>query len=700
MRVDGVRRPTSRALAAIASVVAVLVAVMAVVGFASGSGPSSAGLGRTDTVLVVSVPGLRWQDLAATDTPSLDALMPARALLSVRAIGPRTTAVEGSLTVGAGNRIEAPDDTARLVDGRCIPGVLDAAARSADDELNGAVAGALGDRLRRLGVTTTVHGSPSAIGALMGTDGCVDRYVAPEVAWQGSVGEGVTLVEFGGLESTEIAAERARIIAEVDEQIAGIEVPREALVLVFAPMAPFGEPEVTVAGARPAHGGGDDGDTLVSATTRRAGYVTLPDVAPAILAALGDDPADLPASMNGTEWRTTAADASPEASAHVARLADLAERVLMRDRLVGPVSVVLVVLIVLCGAAALAGRARLARTLAPIVVGYPTVTFVSGLVAFHQLPLSFVVVMTPLVSAVLASVAVNAFQRMGRWAPVGMLAALLWGVLVVDVVTGGRLQINTPLGYTPTVAGRFQGFGNLSFGLVAVASVVTAVLAFQHLCDRAVPGGAGGTGGAEPPPPADRRLPVVLAAAVGAITTVAVAAPGFGSDVGGTLAIVPTFAVVVALVAGRRIGWRRALVTGAATVVVVGVLAVIDLARPAETRTHLGRFLDDLLNGDGGLVIRRKLDSNLAILTSSFWSFVLIGVVAAVFVAAWRRRESVRVALDRRPALRVFLVGFAVVATLGFALNDSGLAVPSIMLSVAVPWVVASVVEVVRRVGR
>ncbi len=708
---------------AVAAMGAVLVAVMAAFGFGAGSGPASDGLGRTGTVLLVSVPGLRWQDLSATGTPRLDALMPARGLLSVRAIGPRTTAVEGLLTLGAGNRIEAPDDAAALVDGRCIPGVLDPAARSADDESNGAEAGALGERLRSLGVVTTVHGSPRAIGALMGADGCVDRFVpaalAPPLAppvdpsvdpsaappvdpsvepsWPSEVGDGVTLVEFSGLETTEVAADRARTIAAIEERLAAMVVPDDALVIVIAPMAPLGDPEVTVAAVRPPRGTAEVGAELVSATTRRAGYVTLPDVAPAVLAALGDDPADLPPSMNGTAVRTTPDGGSPDAATHVDRLADLAERVLMRDRAVGPVSVLLVVLMALCGGAALAGRARAARTLAPIVIGYPTVTFLWGLVAFHQLPLTFTVVVTPLVSAVLASVAVNAFHRIGRWAPVGALAAVLWAVLVADVVTGGHLQINTPLGYSPTVAGRFQGFGNLSFGLVAAASVVTAVLALQHLTERTRAVGPDGPGDREP---GSRRVAVAVAAVVGAVTAVAVAAPGFGSDVGGTLAIVPTFVVVVALVAGRRIGWRRAVATAAATVAVVGVLAAIDLARPAQSRTHLGRFLDDLLNGDGGLVLRRKLNGNLSILTSSFWSFVLIAAAALGAFAAWRRRDRVRAAVAQRPALGVFLAGFAVVAGLGFALNDSGLAVPAIMLAVAVPWLVASEVEVVRREPR
>jgi uncharacterized membrane protein YraQ (UPF0718 family) len=99
-------------------------------------------------------------------------------------------------------------------------------------------------------------------------------------------------------------------------------------------------------------------------------------------------------------------------------------------------------------------------------------------------------------------------------------------------------------------------------------------------------------------------------------------------------------------------------------------------------------------------VIRRKMRGNLAILTSSFWSYILIGVVIVAAAVVWRRRDSLRSALDARPSLRVFLAGFSIVALLGFALNDSGIAVPLIMLAVTVPWIVASVVPVVKRAGR
>ncbi len=683
------RRPAAGTTVVLVVAVVVLL-VSAVRGFTTGSGPTSTSFGPAETAVIVSIPGLRWQDLVATDTPAIDSYLGRAGVLSVRAIGPETDLLEGYLTLGAGNRVEAAGVSADLVDGRCVPGVLAAAAQSALDDLNGAEPGALGASLREAGVRTSVRGNADAIAGLMGVDGCVDAYSSLAASRGVPIESGVTLVELAGLEGTDLSAERSELLERFDAELAQLDVPAAALAMLVAPTAIFDRAEVTVFGVR-----NDASETrpgsVVSSTTRRADYVTLADVAPAVLAAFG---IEAPDSMNGAEVRGTVdGSGDVDRDAQQWRLADLAERVEFRDRAVGPVSVVMVVLMVLCGVAALGRRPRLARTLAPIVAAYPTVAFTTGLVDYHQLPLNFVVVMVPCVAVVMASVAVSGFGRFGAWAPVGALIVLHWLVQVVDVMSGGHLQINTPLGYTPTIAGRFQGYGNLSFGLVGASAVVVAVMGMHasHRIDATLPTTVAFG--------ATRRVWWV-AAWVGAMTAVAVAAPAYGSDVGGTLAIVPTFAVIVAMMAGYRIGWRRLLVLGAGSVMLVAALGALDLSRPDESRTHLGRFLDDLLHGDGGLVIRRKMRGNLSILTSSFWSYLLIAAVVVGSAVAWRHRPALRSALLARPGLRVFVAGFAMVALLGFGLNDSGIAVPAIMLAIAVPWVVASMIPITRRTVR
>lgn len=644
------------------------VLALAAVGWSGSSGPSTTAFAHGHDVLLISIPGLQWHDLDGSDTPELDRFLGASALLSVRALGPTTTRTEGYLSIDAGNRVAADGVDAELNDGRCVADLVAAAASSADDDLNGAEPGAFGDELAAAGIATSVYGSPAAIAALMDSQGCVDTYAAdlPE-----EIPPGVTVIELDGLSASGTAAARVAALDRIDAELGALAVPDTTIVFVVAPNAPDDAAEVTVAAARMPVG---ELRSLSSPTTRRAGYVTLSDVAPTVLDIAG---LEVPESMNGTVMAIAGSHAE-DLTGQVSDAADLSARVAFRDRAVGPVSVVMIVLLVLCAASAIGRRARPARLFAPIVLAYPSVTFLLGLAPYHHLPLDFVVVSIPVLAMVLATVATSSLSARGPWAPTGALAALLWVVLVVDVVTGGRLQINTPLGYTPTVAGRFQGYGNLSFGLVAAAAMVVAVLAAWAV-------------------PSRRTIVLGWAAWVGAITLVADAAPRFGSDVGGTLAVLPAAVVLVSVLAGRRIGWRRATIAIVGAVVLVAALAAIDLARPAASRTHLGRFADDLLHGDGGLVIRRKMRGNLSILTASAWSVVLLVLLVAVAVLAWRRRAMLNDALRDRLTTRAFLAGFVTVAVLGFALNDSGIAIPGVMLTVAVPWLVSSLMPVTRR---
>lgn len=663
-----VNRPVAVLTRVVAVVGVVVVLALAAFGFGGRSGPATTAIAPTRDVVLVSVPGLRWQDLDAAETPHLDQLLGASALLSVRALGPETSRTEAYLSLNAGNRVAADGVDAVVRDERCVPDLVDAAAESADDDLNGAEPGAFGEALADAGIHTTVVGGPSAIASLMDRQGCVGTYTTDLAG--GELPAGVVLVEFDGLDVDGPASERLAVIERIDAQLGSLVMPGGAAVLLVAVNAVDDRAEVTVTGLRI----GSQVQALTSPTTRRAGYVTLPDVAPTVLEMVG---LPVPDSMNGTPMAIAAAhdDGLPE---RTSTLADLVERVAFRDRAVGPVSVVMVVLLVLCAAAAIGRRARLARMLAPIVVAYPTLTFLLGLTPYHHLPLDFVVVMVPVTAAFAAAVATSVLSSRGSWVPTAALAGVLWLVQVGDIVTGGRLQINTPLGYTPTIAGRFQGYGNLSFGLVAASAVVVAVLAAWAV-------------------PARRGWVLGIAAWVGAVTLVADAAPRYGSDVGGTLAIIPGFVVLLTVLAGRRIGWRRVLAAGVGTVVLVAVLAAADLTRPASSRTHLGRFADDLLHGDGGLVIRRKMRGNLAILTSSVWSVVLLLLLVGIAWFAWRRRETLMDALRDRATTRAFLAGFVTVAVLGFALNDSGIAVPAVMLVAGVPWLVSSLVPVVRR---
>ena len=281
-------------------------------------------------------------------------------------------------------------------------------------------------------------------------------------------------------------------------------------------------------------------------------------------------------------------------------------------------SVVYIVLQALVyGAAVLALRAgrhrpklrRLALAGSLVVLAFPVVVFLSGLLPYDDLSVGAYVLVVLGASAVLAGVArLAAFGHL--LGPPLVLIGLNLLVMLADVATGGRLQINTVFGYSPIVAGRFTGFGNLSFALTAIAAIAVA--------DRRVGAAAACTaavGESTTWPP--EGWPLGLAAAILGVTLVFDGLPSIGSDVGGVLAAGPAFAVVLLMLAGHPVDRRRWSPSALGTLAVLGPSPALDLSRPADQRTHLGRFVESVTDGGAGTVVTRKLESNVSILTSS-----------------------------------------------------------------------------------
>jgi hypothetical protein len=90
--------------------------------------------------------------------------------------------------------------------------------------------------------------------------------------------------------------------------------------------------------------------------------------------------------------------------------------------------------------------------------------------------------------------------------------------------------------------------------------------------------------------------------------------------------------------------------------------------------------------GDIGDTIQRKALSNLHILTSSIWTLIIPVALAFLLFLALRPPGLLHALQRDVRGLRACLVGGLVAGILGFAVNDSGVAVPSMMLAVLLPY--------------
>ena len=280
-----------------------------------------------------------------------------------------------------------------------------------------------------------------------------------------------------------------------------------------------------------------------------------------------------------------------------------------------------------------------------------------------------------------------------RWVlgPAGVVAGVTALLLGADVATGARLQLSAPMGVQPLLGARYYGFNNTAFALFAAAVVLLASAIANPMVLRG-----------------RRRPAVVVVVAIGLGATVLDGLPGLGSDLGGPPGLVPGFAVLALLAAGVRLTWRRVVLVLGGGAAAVTFFAVLDWLRPADSRTHLGRFVQTVLDGGGWPVIARKAGQNLHTLAGSALSLLAsVGLVLALVLLTRAARRAAHAPDggayawlsnglplgrlgDEAPMIRPAVVGLVVVLGITFAVNDSGIVIPAVGLGLAFPLLVAA----------
>jgi hypothetical protein len=145
---------------------------------------------------------------------------------------------------------------------------------------------------------------------------------------------------------------------------------------------------------------------------------------------------------------------------------------------------------------------------------------------------------------------------------------------------------------------------------------------------------------------------------------------------------VPVFALTLVALSGRRVTWRTLATAGGAAAAALAAATTVDLLRPPDDRTHLGRLASDTVHhGPGQLVttIARKWDANVALLRQTPWSWavpVIAGFLLYVLVVRRRWTEL----LPPGSPLRIGVVAALAAGILGFAVNDSGVVVTALVL--------------------
>ncbi|HWD09699.1 MAG TPA: hypothetical protein VHA57_11480, partial [Actinomycetota bacterium] len=692
---------------------------------------------RPQKVVIVSLPGVTWRDVARGTAPTLKSLAEtwSMASLSVRVVDSPTDPASAFATIGAGNRARGlgPGDDSYTPNAGPLPGGgLQVAEwrQVVNDNAHlhfGAVPGSLGDALHAAGLKTGVVGNedeingglrvPQSYAALALADSA-GRVDAGNVGEALSPGTGLATVEDPSAIAAAAAAALSTasvVLVDLDEarragddlssaetrlrnqpSAAVLDSPvrtaaiarddralaatlqsvdlRHDTVIVLGTVGPGASwPDTLTVAVEAGVGVARDG-WLTSATTQRDGLITLPDVAPQILSLLGRP---IPRSMTGQAIQSV-----PASSNRLAALVGLDQAAnSYRDRIAS----LLLVLGVVAVASFVAGWVRLARgytpgkvllTAAGLALGAaPVAALVQAAVGAERWSVVPAFVLLAAVDGAIVAVAMAGPWRRWPMGPPGFVVAVTVAVIAGDLLSGSHGQLVSLIGYSPIEAGRFYGLSPLSFAVLS-----TDVLAFGAVL-AAVAG----------------RRAAWAAAGIGALTVVVAGAPMFGAKFGAILTLVPAFGLLVVALSARRVSAGKVLLLLVAAGAVALAAGVADALRPSQQQTHIGRFIAGLFGGGPGSVsdvIIRKLDANLGIYGRVPFAMLIPVVLAFLAFALWRPPPWLRSRIAAVPGLGAGLWAALAANVIGAAVNDSGAGIPAMGLVIGVPMVMVVLMRV------
>jgi len=450
------------------------------------------------------------------------------------------------------------------------------------------------------------------------------------------------------------AAERNRLLHNMDAFIGQISrqmSPRDLLLVIspspsksqleaknsFTPVVAFG------AGYRGA---------LTSGSTRRNLVVANTDIAPTVLAFMGIKEFDL--SMIGqpmTAKYDPAIDALKEAQILSATSAQA-------NRLRAPLVKGYVVFQIIVIAIALCGLTVFNRSLpwlSPLIVAVGVVPLVLLPLGRLNLPFDWLYGLIAVVVSIIGTwLLCLGFRRryLSAFVCLSLLSVL---ALDFDLLTGATMIKSSVLGYDPMAGARYYGVGNEYMGVIIGSSILAGAAFYQRW----------------PRKPVLWMIGVFLV-----LQALLISAPGLGANTDGVITAPAAFLVTLMLLSDLRISLRTLMILASLIGASVLGLIAVDLSRPPELQSHVGRAATQIIDGgwrEALTIIARKGSMNLKLMRYTVWSRVFLAMLAALVILIYRPVGAMSRIKSDYPRLFQGFAGIVVGAVVGLVVNDSGI---------------------------
>lgn len=255
---------------------------------------------------------------------------------------------------------------------------------------------------------------------------------------------------------------------------------------------------------------------------------------------------------------------------------------------------------------------------------------------------------------IITGILIIVLYYLGRKEPLNIIlyASLLVSAgLILDIGLGQNLIKNSILGYDPIIGARYYGIGNEYMGVL-----IGAVLIFTTtLLDR-------------------YNMNKYFVILFYLLTTIVIAFPTMGANVGGTITAVFAFLFTSIRLLQKKINIKRLIYILIGVISVVVVMAVIDLFF-MENHSHLASAIQQIVD-NGPIVIyqiiTRKIAMNIRVMGVTVWSRVLLMTIAIVGILFYRPAGIIKKITSTYPNMTIGWGGIIVACGVSFAVNDSG----------------------------
>ncbi len=392
---------------------------------------------------------------------------------------------------------------------------------------------------------------------------------------------------------------------------------------------------------------------LTSANTRREGIVTLTDLT-ATLVDFGGGTSASSAAIDGGVFAVYPDDLSVDGiERHLAAVTALSAAVISGYLAVGVGGGVLFAIFLVALWRRNWPLARLIMTIGTVLTATMMLT---GSVPWQGF--SHPGVAVGLVAAGWGAVLTLAALGLGRWLVVPAAiagAGLTVAVFTADAALGAVMQPGSLLNSRPIFGLRWYGFGNVTFAAYASAGLLLAGYVAHRFRTAGRP-----------------RAALVAVAAIGFGIVICEGWPSMGTDFGGVIALTPPLLWLLFALSGARVSWPKLVLTGVGAVLAITIIAVLDWRRGPGARSHLGNFVQRVIDGDAGDIVVRKAVASIETIVSPLGLISLaVGIPLWIVAFRWALPRMAPAYSTIRP---VAIAGLAV-AILGTVLNDGGISV-------------------------